>query len=480
MEKVSLQDGRIMLHIPMDAQDLITLVRMKPGRKWHPELKQWSLPDTAENRAWAGYTAAETAEKQAVQISQSTFQKALNRAANAPETLSATQQDTAAKRHAATCITIRKNPHDQQSLWLDLPLALVGEHLSTVKNIHGRRWNPRMMYWEIPYTKLTLRFLRKYFEGLLHWDFVPDEGVPERLAADSTVNTENRVNKQQVKPAKYEAAVTALEQCLLLKRYSWKTIKSYKNCLREYIRFYDDIKPTQLTRRQINDYLTFLVREKQVSASYQSQVMSAIKMFYGSVVEQAEKVENLFQPKPPQKLPKVFLVEEVEALLRSVDNPKHRCLLMLIYSAGLRLGEAIALRVDDLQPQQQRLYVRGGKGQKDRCTLLSPKVWEQLRVYFEVYQPIEWVFEGPNGGRYSERSVQEVFTRAKKRAGVNPQATVHTLRHSFATHLLEKGVDLRYIQDLLGHESSKTTEIYTHITKKGWDKLRSPIDDLNL
>jgi integrase/recombinase XerD len=302
-----------------------------------------------------------------------------------------------------------------------------------------------MMYWEIPYTKLTLRFLRKYFEGLLHWDFVPDEGVPERLVADSTVNAENRVNKQTVKPAKYEAAVTALEQCLLLKRYSWKTIKSYKNCFREYIRFYGDIKPTQLTRRQINDYLSFLVREKQVSASYQSQVMSAIKMFYGSVVEQADKVENLFQPKSPQKLPKVFLTEEVEALLRAVDNLKHRCLLMLIYSAGLRLGEAIALRVEDLQPQQQRLYVRGGKGQKDRCTLLSPKVWEQLRVYFEIYQPIEWVFEGPNGGRYSERSVQEVFTRAKKRAGVNPQATVHTLRHSFATHLLEKGVDLRYI-----------------------------------
>ena len=156
----------------------------------------------------------------------------------------------------------------------------------------------------------------------------------------------------------------------------------------------------------------------------------------------------------------------------------HRCILMLLCSAGLRLGEVINLRVDDLQPQSRRLYVRGGKGQKDRCTILSPKVWAQVKAYLEVYRPIEWVFEGPQGGQYGERSVQEIFTRAKLKAGVNPAATTHTLRHSFATHLLEKGVDLRYIQDLLGHESSKTTEIYTHITKKGWDKLRSPIDDL--
>ncbi len=172
--------------------------------------------------------------------------------------------------------------------------------------------------------------------------------------------------------------------------------------------------------------------------------------------------EVLHHPKPPKKLPKVFSEEEVEALLRSVDKLKHRCLLMLIYSAGLRLGEAIKLRTQDLEPQQNRLYVRGGKGQKDRCTVLSPKVWTRLSAYLDLYKPIEWVFEGPNGGQYSERSVQEVFTQAKKRSGVNPHATVHTLRHSFATHLLEKGVDLRYIQDLLGHESSNTTEIYTH------------------
>lgn len=274
--------------------------------------------------------------------------------------------------------------------------------------------------------------------------------------------------------------MTALEQVLLLKRYSWRTIKSYKNCFRQFIKHYDDIKPSQITRQQINDYLATLVRERHVSISYQSQMMSAIKMFYAAVIEQESKVKGLFQPKKPQKLPKVLTEEEVRALLRAVDNLKHRCLLMLIYSGGLRLGELINLRLPDLQPEKNRLFVRAGKGNKDRCTLLSEKAWHLLKVYLEIYKPVEWVFEGPNGGQYGERSVQELFTRAKRRSMVNPEATVHTLRHSFATHLLEKGVDLRYIQELLGHASSKTTEIYTHITKKGWDKIRSPLDDLDI
>ncbi len=153
---------------------------------------------------------------------------------------------------------------------------------------------------------------------------------------------------------------------------------------------------------------------------------------------------------------------------------------MLIYSGGLRLGELIRLRLDDLEPEAGRIFVYGGKGKKDRCTILSPKVWQQLKEYIEVFRPVEWVFEGQDGGAYSARSVQKIFTQAKIKSGINPYSTVHTLQHSFATHLLEVGVDLRYIQDLLGHESSKTTEIYTHITRVGWQRVQSPLDRLNL
>lgn len=202
-------------------------------------------------------------------------------------------------------------------------------------------------------------------------------------------------------------------------------------------------------------------------------------MYYGETAGQEAKVRNLIRPKKARKLPHVLTEEEVSRLLQATENLKHRCILMLIYSAGLRLGELLQLRLADLQPDQQRLFVYGGKGKKDRCTLLSPKVWERLQHYIEIYKPIEWVFEGQNGGPYSARSVQSIFSRAKEKSGINPYATVHTLRHSFATHLLEKGTDLRYIQELLGHESSKTTELYTHITHTGWAKVKSPIEDLD-
>lgn len=284
----------------------------------------------------------------------------------------------------------------------------------------------------------------------------------------------------KVAPARYENAVIALEQVLLLKRYSWRAINSYKNCFRQYIRHYDEIKPSQITRAQIDDYIAGLIKTKNISESHQNQILSAIKMFYAEVLNQEEKVRYLVRPKKAQKLPHVLTENEVTRLLKATDNLKHRCILMLVYSAGLRLGEVLNLQITDLQPSHHRLFVRGGKGKKDRCTLLSDKVIAKLREYFDLYKPVEWVFEGENGGRYGERSVQNIFTRAKQKSGINPHATVHTLRHSFATHLLEKGVDLRYIQDLLGHESSKTTEIYTHITNKGIGKIKSPLEDLDI
>ena len=175
-------------------------------------------------------------------------------------------------------------------------------------------------------------------------------------------SVQRRIQKPSYTPARYEAAVVALEECLLLKRYSWRTIKSYKNCFRQFIRYYDEVKPSQITPHQINHYLLQQIKDRNISVSYQNQLLSAIKMFYKNVVNQEEKVNGLFQPKPEKKLPQVLVEEEVTALLRAVDNIKHRCILMVIYSAGLRLGEVTQLQLTDLQPERNRLYVRGGKG----------------------------------------------------------------------------------------------------------------------
>lgn len=373
-------------------------------------------------------------------------------------------------------IILSLHPERSNIVRVHLPKPLLSTHLSIVKNIHGRRWNPKCKAWEVPLTKITVRFVEKYLKGVAEWTFAPSVDLPERI---EEARPEKNRRQNTVIPARFETEVTKLEQTLLLRRYSWRTIKTYQSCFRNFLKYYDNKEPKQISRSDIDRYVTHLIKTKNISESHQNQILSAIKMYYENTIGQEGKVRYLIRPKKAQKLPHVLTEDEVSRLLQAIDNLKHKCILMLIYSGGLRLGEVVQLRLVDLQPTQQRLFVYGGKGKKDRCTLLSEKVWKKLQQYIEVYQPLEWVFEGQYGGQYSPRSVQAIFTKAKKKAGINPYATVHTLRHSFATHLLEKGVDLRYIQELLGHESSKTTEIYTHITHTGWAKVKSPIDDLS-
>jgi integrase/recombinase XerD len=372
-------------------------------------------------------------------------------------------------------ITLSQHPDDVRYMRLHLPKCLTPVYLPVVKNIHGRRWNAASLTWEVPLTQISLRFIRQYLPDIVQWTFTPSTDLPERLEVP-----ERQRKTQPIVHARYEAAVVELEQVLMLKRYSHRTIKTYLIAFRQFIMFYNDIKPSLLNRAHIDAFILHQIKTKYISESHQNQILSAIKMFYTEVVDKEREVSNLIRPKRSEKLPHVLTENEVVRLLKATNNLKHRCILMLIYSGGLRLGELVRLRLQDLEPEAGRMFVHGGKGKKDRCTLLSPKAWETLQGYLAIYRPVEWVFEGQNGGSYSERSVQALFTKAKADAGINPYATVHTLRHSFATHLLESGVDLRYIQGLLGHESSKTTEIYTHITRVGWERVQSPFDRLDV
>lgn len=458
---------RIRVDIPYDTV-LIQKVRTVDRARWSALHRCWHVPKTA--KAWRQL-------QELFPEIQVAAPKPDEPPAPSLAPLPKLAPSPIAGRFVANKISLLLLPDTTDFMGLHLPAGLVPAHLATVKNIHGRRWDAEMKVWKVPYTKLTLRFLEKYFPGLLDWTFEAADDIPERLAE---VPKHAYPAEATVTPAKYEEAVTALEQCLMLKRYSWRTVKAYKNCFRQFIRHYDETKPSQITRRQIDDYVAGLIRGKNISESYQNQILSAIRMFYAEVVGQEEKVRNIIRPKRAQKLPHVLTESEVTRLLQASTNLKHQCILMLIYSAGLRLGELLNLRIADLQPEKHRIFIRDGKGKKDRCSILSEKVFVKLNEYFDLYRPVEWIFEGEHGGRYAERSVQNIFTRAKNQAGINPFATTHTLRHSFATHLLEKGVDLRYIQELLGHESSKTTEIYTHITQKGMDKIKSPLDDLDL
>ncbi|MBE2206027.1 MAG: tyrosine-type recombinase/integrase [Saprospiraceae bacterium] len=438
-------------------------IRQMQGAHWSPALKYWLLPYTFAN--W-------NLLKHHFQEANFYFESGF---IPPEETDSPALQAVAPPPVQSEVILLKQHPSNPALLRIYLPKDLTATYLSTVKNIHGRRWNPDALAWEAPLTKVTVRFIEKYLSDVAHWTFTPGPDLPERIEMPPrTPYTPKFV------PARYEAAVTALEQVLLLKRYSHNTIKTYTKAFRQYILFYNDRKPSSLGRADIDAFIVHQIKTKNISESHQNQILSAIKMFYEAVLGQREKVRDLIRPKTPLKLPHVLTESEVERLFRASGNPKHKCILMLIYSGGLRLGELIRLRLDDLEPDAGRIFVYGGKGKKDRCTILSPKVWQQLQEYIAVFRPVEWVFEGQDGGAYSARSVQKIFTQAKIKSGINPYSSVHTLRHSFATHLLETGVDLRYIQDLLGHESSKTTEIYTHITRVGWQRVQSPLDRLNL
>ena len=250
-------------------------------------------------------------------------------------------------------------------------------------------------------------------------------------------------------------------------RYSPSTIQTYCSLFEEFINYYHRFDITRIDEHQIIAFLRHLVSERKVSISYQNQSINAIKFYYERVLGSQRKIYLVDRPRTEKTLPIVLSQSEIQQILTAPTNLKHRAILTTIYSAGLRVSEVIALKKSDIDSKRMQIRVAQAKGKKDRYTLLSPITLELLRNYFKQYKPQEHLFEGPNGQPYSDRSIQALLKEALKKSGIQKRVTVHTLRHSFATHLLESGTDLRYIQSLLGHESSRTTEIYTHITTKG-------------
>ncbi|MBK6629275.1 MAG: tyrosine-type recombinase/integrase [Flavobacteriales bacterium] len=273
--------------------------------------------------------------------------------------------------------------------------------------------------------------------------------------------------------------LATMRRKLEIGRYSPRTIETYLNAVKQLFLRFAQKHPNDIRTEDIEAFQHHLATSGK-SNSYLNQVVNAVRYYYKDVLGDVTRVKSIERPRKERQLPSVLSEEEVATLLRAPTNLKHRCMLMLIYSAGLRLGELLNLELTDIHRDRKQVLIRGGKGNKDRVSLLSPKLLNMLDEYIVEHRPKRHLFVGQTGGRYSETSVQAVFHDAKAKAGITKPASVHSLRHSFATHLLEKGTDLRYIQALLGHSSSRTTEIYTHVSTKALGKIRSPLDDLDL
>ncbi len=267
-----------------------------------------------------------------------------------------------------------------------------------------------------------------------------------------------------------------------LHNYSWSTISTYHNMLLRYMNTFKTKTIPQINEygiKEIDDYHRGMIQGKGVSPSTINQSINAIKLYYQKIVGVEIDTKEIERPKKDRKLPQVYSKNEMQKIIHCIDNKKHRAVIFLIYSAGLRISEAINLQMEDILFDRKLIQVRSGKGKKDRLTILSEKAALILKNYTEEYKPMRYIFEGQYGDRYSTTSIRNVLDRAIRNAGVPKKGGPHVLRHSFATHLLENGVDLRYIQTLLGHNSSRTTEIYTHVSTKNLSNIKSPGDFLD-
>ncbi|MDI6689559.1 MAG: tyrosine-type recombinase/integrase [Actinomycetota bacterium] len=227
----------------------------------------------------------------------------------------------------------------------------------------------------------------------------------------------------------------------------------------------------------MKNYFLHLIENEKVSRSSLDLAHSAIRFLFVEVLNQKWFTKSIRRPRKERRLPGILSPEEVRKIFDAVKNIKHRCILLLTYSSGLRVSEVVRLKVSDIDSNRMLIRIRQGKGKKDRYSLLSEVALEELRNYYREYHPKKWLFPGAKEGSHlSERSVQHIFEQALNKAGIIKPATVHTLRHSFATHLLESGIDLRYIQELLGHSSPKTTQIYTRVSRKNLSRITSPLD----
>lgn len=338
--------------------------------------------------------------------------------------------------------------------------------VARIKTLPGRRWHPEQKCWSLPHTPESLARLQEVFSPPRA---TGSQVLPPPLARPRTLplSPEERVFME------------AIEAELTLGGYSPATCKSYRNHLLRYRRYLQR-EPGATGEEDIRRYLLHMLNEQRVSRAHHNQAVSALKFYYQRVLRQPLVVALLPRPRREHKLPIVLSRSEVMRLFAALDNLKHQALLMLAYSAGLRVSEVVRLKVGDIDVDRGLLRVHRAKGYKDRYTPLSRVALEVVRAYWKIDKPTSWLFPGAHqDGHLNQRSVQKVLERARGKASLQKHFTMHTLRHSFATHLLEDGTDLRYVQEMLGHSRPETTMIYTHVTQKDVRRIRSPLDNIS-
>ena len=443
---IEITDKHIFIKIPKNESD-IQYIRSFRYAKWDMQHFCWTMPNYRDN----GEKIKAYFEKRNPEISE--YHSTVEKQPNEPE-------HTFTKNELLVVNNFRT-----LKVYFSYSTSLIRE----IKNIPYAGWNSTGNYWTIPTSDKYLGELRL---------------IAERYALDFVYKEEQ---KSKVKPRTSWQGMENFRECppeyiakLKELRYSKNTLDTYSNMFEEFINYYADTEIDDITDGMIVDFLRYLVNGRNISGSYQNQSINSIKFYYERVRGGQRKIYTIDRPRKEKMLPEVLSEEEVVKILDNTENLKHKAIFITIYSAGLRIGELINLRIKDIDSQRMQIRVEQAKGKKDRYTLLGEKTLEILRKYVIEYKPKVWLFEGIKGEKYSSSSIQANLKIAVDKTDIKKRVTVHTLRHSFATHLLEAGTDIRYIQSLLGHSSGKTTEIYTHITTKGFEQIKSPLDKLKI
>ena len=346
--------------------------------------------------------------------------------------------------------------------------------ISAIKNLSGIAWSRTMNCWYISEDQFRIIDLKKAIQqlatinvdGLYYRDKIYKKSTYKSIYSSAT----HKHREHNLPPGYLET--------LKQKKYSLNTIKTYTSYFNDFQYYFQGRILEEISREEINDYILELICKRNISTSQQNQRINSIKFYYEKVLKREKEYYDLKRPKIEKKLPNILSKEEVNKLFDVTFNLKHKCILMTIYSGGLRRSELINLKIADIDPSRKLIKLRASKGNKDRYTILSENLLTLLRVYYRQYRPKVWLFEGQSGGQYSAASIEHIFRKAVLKARIRKYVTPHSLRHSFATHLLEQGISLRHIQEILGHNSSKTTEIYTHVATTEIGQIKNPLDEL--
>ena len=445
-------EDRIKLDFPYSA-DIVQKIRLLPDAKWSKTLKAWHIPSSSN------------AYRQLTELFPAT-------SLPAPQPSSLSNEELA-KTPVSSFSEIGLEVTAKQ-LILKMPKNEVDiEFIRTFKYV---RWDKATYRWVIPNYGQNLKLLQSYFNSRLAY-VVYKEAAPPKLIP--TIKPDEVVVCLPPLASENLPEIEQFRRWMEHKRYSPSTVNTYVHAITVFLQFIQPKTSAEATSDDMQRFVYQYMIPHRLSFSYQNQAVNAAKLFFKTIRGSKLEVEQLERPRREHKLPNVLSKEEVKRIIETHINQKHRTMLSLIYACGLRRSELLNLKLEHVDSKRNMLLILNAKGKKDRMIPLSDRVIALLRDYYKAYRPVVWLFEGQEPGeKYSETSLEQVLKQALRKANIQKKVTLHWLRHSYATHLLEAGTDLRYIQELLGHKSSKTTEIYTHVSMQSLQKVKSPFDDL--